>query len=193
MAEYKITDLTELASGSVAGGDLFAIVDLSADVTKKVSVDSLRAEILKVGSAIGSADADGVLFGDGSSDLATSTRFTYSDAAGLVINPSGTLTGGWNVGLNIQGGAPTFRMSDGANGFGIFKDGDVNYIAETTNTWGSTSVVGAFRNGKFGMGTTNPQQKIHTVGGVRFESLPTSSAGLSAGDLWNDSGTVKIV
>jgi hypothetical protein len=31
------------------------------------------------------------------------------------------------------------------------------------------------------------------AGKVSFTSLPTSSAGLSAGDLWNDSGTVKIV
>jgi hypothetical protein len=66
MAEYKITDLTELASGSVAGGDLFAIVDLDADVTKKVSVDSLRAEILKIGSTVGSATATRVpYFGSG--------------------------------------------------------------------------------------------------------------------------------
>jgi len=28
---------------------------------------------------------------------------------------------------------------------------------------------------------------------ARLTDLPTSSAGLSAGDLWNDTGTVKIV
>ena len=30
-------------------------------------------------------------------------------------------------------------------------------------------------------------------GGLRFTNLPTSSAGLSAGDIWNDAGTLKIV
>ena len=35
--------------------------------------------------------------------------------------------------------------------------------------------------------------KIHTDGRVSLLNLPTSSAGLSSGDLWNDSGTVKIV
>jgi hypothetical protein len=32
------------------------------------------------------------------------------------------------------------------------------------------------------------------VGGatINFANLPTSSAGLAAGDLWNDSGTLKI-
>jgi hypothetical protein len=32
-----------------------------------------------------------------------------------------------------------------------------------------------------------------TIGRIRFENLPTSSAGLSAGDIWNDGGTLKIV
>jgi len=35
--------------------------------------------------------------------------------------------------------------------------------------------------------------KIHTDGRVSLLNLPTSSAGLSSGDLWNDSGTIKIV
>jgi hypothetical protein len=32
-----------------------------------------------------------------------------------------------------------------------------------------------------------------TSGRIRFENLPTSATGLSAGDLWNDGGTLKIV
>jgi len=41
-------------------------------------------------------------------------------------------------------------------------------------------------------GTTN--YAIYTDGGnVRFGSLPTSSAGLAAGSIWNDGGTLKIV
>jgi hypothetical protein len=32
-----------------------------------------------------------------------------------------------------------------------------------------------------------------TSGRVRFENLPTSATGLSAGDIWNDAGTLKIV
>jgi hypothetical protein len=32
-----------------------------------------------------------------------------------------------------------------------------------------------------------------TSGRVRLEGLPTSSAGLSSGDIWNDGGTLKIV
>jgi hypothetical protein len=32
-----------------------------------------------------------------------------------------------------------------------------------------------------------------TAGRIRFENLPTSATGLSAGDIWNDGGTLKIV
>lgn len=38
-----------------------------------------------------------------------------------------------------------------------------------------------------------PVFSIGINGTINFSSLPTSSAGLSAGDIWNDSGTLKIV
>lgn len=34
---------------------------------------------------------------------------------------------------------------------------------------------------------------LKTVGKVNFNTLPTSATGLASGDLWNDSGTIKIV
>ena len=45
MANVKITDLTELAAADVAGTDVFPIVDLSADATKKVTIASLQTAV----------------------------------------------------------------------------------------------------------------------------------------------------
>jgi hypothetical protein len=42
-----------------------------------------------------------------------------------------------------------------------------------------------------GWNTTTPQHLFKSTG-VNL-TLPTSSTGLSSGDLWNDGGTVKIV
>ncbi|MES2597174.1 MAG: hypothetical protein V4662_17640 [Verrucomicrobiota bacterium] len=43
--------------------------------------------------------------------------------------------------------------------------------------------------------TTTPAVRItvKATGVINFASLPTSAAGLSSGDLWNDSGAVKVV
>ncbi len=46
MAEFKITDLTELAAVDVDVSDLLEIVDLSADVSKKVSIASLKTALV---------------------------------------------------------------------------------------------------------------------------------------------------
>jgi len=56
----------------------------------------------------------------------------------------------------------------------------------------NTSEVGRFTSTGLGIGTTSPGAKLHVNGTVRLQNLPTSASGLSAGDLWNDGGTLKI-
>lgn len=75
----------------------------------------------------------------------------------------------YGVRIGQQKGATNYTIT---NGWGIYQEGstDNNYF-----------------NGKVLIGTATP-------GGspVRISGLPTSATGLSTGDLWNDSGTIKI-
>lgn len=82
--QYKITDLTAIST--LADGDLFEIVDFDADQSKKVSVSQLAAEFatsVEIGTPIGSATANRVLFTDGSSDLAESDAIQFNN--GLIL------------------------------------------------------------------------------------------------------------
>ena len=45
MANVKITELVELAAADVASGDVFPIVDVGADATKKVTIATLRTTV----------------------------------------------------------------------------------------------------------------------------------------------------
>jgi hypothetical protein len=58
------------------------------------------------------------------------------------------------------------------NGWGVYQEGasDNNYF-----------------NGKVLIGTSSAGSSK-----LRVSGLPTSATGLSAGDIWNDSGTLKI-
>lgn len=83
-------------------------------------------------------------------------------------------------------GVTQIRMGDTANtGEGrVEYDNSIN--AMSLHTAGSERMT-ITSTGDVGIGTTTPGSKLSVIG------LPTSSAGLSAGDIWNDSGTLKIV
>ena len=62
------------------------------------------------------------------------------------------------------------------------------------NTGGTTINRGIYYNPTLTSLTGTTHFAFHSTSGrVRFEGLPTSSAGLSSGDIWNDGGTLKIV
>lgn len=135
MSDLKITDLTALAVGDVASGDLLAIVDVSADETKKVTAaDLLEAgvDFLSSGAIpIAKVDTTGITLPTdsvGSSQISTGAVDSDELAAGSVTNAklaAGSLTadkfGNQSANVVLAGpiggsaAAPTFRALDPAD------------------------------------------------------------------------------
>lgn len=131
-----------------------------------------------------------------------------------------SVTGSYNIGIGYLGGY-TVTSGDYNTIIGYYSGVNLTTGSYNTIIGASTIVTSALSNhviigdgagnmrfasdntGKvyLGGGTTLPtftfglevagSLKANTR--VNFTSLPTSSAGLSSGDLWNDSGTLKII
>lgn len=79
-----------------------------------------------------------------------------------------------------------------SNGNAIFSNFQTNTVINTTG--GTTTYRGFYHNPTLTAMVGVTHYAIHTTSGrIRFENLPTSSAGLNTGELWNDAGTLKIV
>jgi hypothetical protein len=72
-------------------------------------------------------------------------------------------------------------------------DSSAHNITATDNTTTNGSLTGLEIDVEQGTNVTKTRHGIKSNGNINFSGLPTSSAGLSSGDLWNDTGTIKIV
>ncbi len=94
-----------------------------------------------------------------------------------VFKINGTLATSWR-GIEIQQNGTTIA--------------EVESYASTGETRISSGFVGY--GGFLTIYTDGVERvRIKSTGVINLPNLPTSSAGLSAGDIWNDSGTIKIV
>ena len=161
MASFKITDLTELASGSVADTDVLEIVDLDANQSKKVTIASLKTVFsgggVSEGSAYTGGTANGIMFNDGNT-FATSSNLVF-DGTNVGIgtsSPSTTLhaVGGVTDGLGgervlqLEGSLPSIWFKDtfgGGGGLSFYKYGNSFYFGNTSSTGTHINYAGMFQ------------------------------------------------
>jgi len=111
------------------------------------------------------------------------------DAVNIISWNNNLLNNTKNI-LNIGLSSTVSTQSSGSTDFF-----NVLNIPITYNfTGGIHTVKGIYYNPTLTAMVGTTHYAFHSTSGrIRFEGLPTSSAGLSAGDIWNDAGTLKIV
>ena len=145
----------------------------------------------------------GIIIGVGASTAGiiptgTSGQESLSVRSGLVPSSSGTdivLTNGQGdvaITTSTRTMVVINRGFNPTSGNGVY-----NLLAVTPNINQTGTANGAVRGFYYNPTLTSVLGTHHafhsTSGRIRFENLPTSATGLSAGDIWNDAGTLKIV
>jgi len=91
-----------------------------------------------------------------------------------------------NIGLSSTVGTQSSGSTDAFNVF--------NIIPTYNMPFGTHTIKGIYYNPTLTAMVGTTHHAFHSTSGrIRFENLPTSATGLSAGDIWNDGGTLKIV
>lgn len=100
--------------------------------------------------------------------------------------------------LGVDGSAPTGQAVKAPDGTGTDVAGADITVASGRGTGsgaGGSVIIQTAPAGSSGTtaGTLTTRVTVKPSGIINIANMPTSSAGLSSGDLWNDSGAVKIV
>ena len=157
MANIKITDLT--AYGNPTSTDVLPIVDVGADVTKKVSI----ADLLK-NAASGTASAPGIAFdGDAGTGIYRPSANQLGIATGgsqaLLIDTSGNVTA---AGTSTADSFIPTSSSVPTNGMYLSA---TNSVAISTNGTGKLFVNA---DGRVGVSTTSPSAAFEVTGDAKI-------------------------
>lgn len=172
MSDVKVTDLPSLSSAD--NDDVLMIIDVDADVTKKIKTQDLLAGL---SSANGSVDSATVLSIITDADLLLTNILDSAD--GVVV--SGPLTAenyidvdGVKISSSVDSSASIILRSDSSGyvGIGIGPQETI----ETNLQVGGSGVTAS---------------NLEVLQTVVLSGLPTSDPSFP-GQLWNDSGVLKI-
>jgi len=128
--------------------------------------------------------------GIGGSSLTSNTSGGYNSSIGtnsLLLNTSGN--NNTAIGNNAGYGTGANANTTGTNNIFIGHQSVGVSSTESNRTWiGNSSTTSTWLGGKLLIGTTTVATSL-----VRIVGLPTSSAGLASGELWNNAGVVNII
>jgi hypothetical protein len=127
-------------------------------------------------------------------NMTLSLNQNASTSVSVTNTTSGTNAYSTFVAQSNGGGLFEFgKYSQLKTGYKILASGDGLIF---NDTYGDIAILNNVVTGniKFAAGgSSTAQMTIKSNGRINMSSLPTSATGLSAGDLWNDGGTLKIV
>jgi hypothetical protein len=172
--KLQVSGSVTFSNSILAGGDII-LGDYSTAADKLISMRSFNTifDISVNGDTSAGEIALSYSFANGSQgDL------VFKRAAGDVLRLAST-------------GAATFSSSVNANEFRVVSGNSI-FLNRPDN--GADSYIFTNASNELVLNTaTGGQFKVKGTGVVNIASIPTSSAGLSAGDIWSDGGTLKIV
>ena len=189
MADKKISAFTQFSS--IADGDFIVFDNISeANATRNALISFANFK-----TAIhGAVTTNQIPKVDGSDELVDSQ---LSDDGTFVTS---------SASIKISANIPTLQIKDANNTGGsgsmdaylnLVDSGDTSIgRVGIESFYGETFQIRFRRDAdiEFKTGTTSTDQMIIKHGGViNMPNLPTSSAGLASGDLWNNSNVVNIV
>jgi hypothetical protein len=203
-----------------AGGDLgIANTSPSYRVDIEGSSGSISTVRVKNG-AIGASDGSQILLGNSanftnaylrlngggnsSQGGAGSLNIGLTESAAMTFLTANTerlrITSGGNVAIGGTTADERLHVSSGRIKTSVATTGAAYFLATNTNgsTIYGTDAIGGYIltdwNAPILFYTNNAERmRIKSSGVINISNIPTSSVGLSAGDIWNDGGTLKIV
>jgi hypothetical protein len=199
---YKINSPKDLIIyNNPTGGDIAILNDFSTGNIKLAAGGSSTAHMTLASNGnllVGTTTDNGEKFQvNGTARVSDNLTVSKNQNAGTIITISNT-TGGSNSqsGLVIttnNGNGYLAKYSSAKTLYKIINPSDLYFLNEFS---GDISILNDLSTGniKFAAGgSSTAHMTIKSNGRINMSSLPTSSAGLSSGDLWNDAGTLKIV
>jgi hypothetical protein len=170
------------------------------------TASTIRLDAVGGDGSLAAASISSVWTASSSSDLTFGTRIGGSNVTERMrITSGGDVLIGTSTSFNHNGFGRFVNIRGGTNSVLYIGRSDAEANALQIGWTSSESYLYNITNTAFLFGTNNTERMRITSGGnvlintttsgaskLRIVGLPTSAAGLSSGDVWNDSGTLKI-